>query len=71
MSECRISSFKGSPVIELDSGSKYPFSFGIKKAALVVEHIDAIRRFVNGDNNGGGCPDPGELAEDRFNEKQF
>ena len=40
--------FKGNPMIVLSQGEadRYPFQFGLKKAKLVIEHIDAIRAFV-------------------------
>ncbi len=40
--------FKGKPVLILkrDEEDKYPFSFGLSKAKLIVENIDAIKKFV-------------------------
>jgi len=40
--------FKGNPMIVLGQGDedRYPFQFGLKKAKLVIEHIDAIKDFV-------------------------
>ncbi|MFA5926960.1 MAG: hypothetical protein WCT32_01285 [Patescibacteria group bacterium] len=42
------SEFKGNPMIVLkaDEEDKYPFQFGIKKAKLVLENIEAIKKFV-------------------------
>lgn len=42
------SEFKGNAMIVLanDEEDKYPFQFGVKKAKLVVENIDAIKAFV-------------------------
>lgn len=42
------SEFKGNPMIVLknDEADQYPFQFGVKKAKLVVENIDAVKAFV-------------------------
>jgi hypothetical protein len=42
------SEFKGNPIIILkrDEYDKYPLSFGLSKAKLIVENIDEIRKFV-------------------------
>lgn len=43
-----IGEFKGHPIIKLarDENDKYPFSFGLSKAKLVLEHFEDIKRFV-------------------------
>lgn len=48
MSEVHESEFKGNPMIVLAQGpdDKYPFQFGLRKAQLVVENIEAIKAFV-------------------------
>lgn len=48
MSIVEESEFKGNPMIVLknDEEDKYPFQFGLKKAKLVLENIDAIKKFV-------------------------
>lgn len=40
--------FKGNKMIVLknDEEDKYPFQFGVKKAKLVVENIEEIKKFV-------------------------
>jgi len=40
--------FKGNPmiIIKNDEADQYPFQFGVKKAKLVLENIDAIKTFV-------------------------
>ncbi len=40
--------FKGKPVLILkrDEEDKYPFSFGMTKAKLIVENIEEIKKFV-------------------------
>ena len=42
------SEFKGNPmiVIKIDEEDKYPFQFGVKKAKLVLEHVEDIKKFV-------------------------
>ena len=41
----RISDYKGNPVINFEGDFK-PFSFGFKKAVIILEKIDDIREFV-------------------------
>jgi len=43
-----ISEYKGSPVfvIRKDQDDKYPFSFGLAKARMMVENIEAIKSFI-------------------------
>jgi len=41
-----ITDFKGNPMLTLNPDSKYPFSFGLGKARLVLEHSEAIQKFV-------------------------
>lgn len=42
------SEFKGNRmiVIKNDEQDQYPFQFGVKKAKLVIENIEAIKEFV-------------------------
>lgn len=44
--QVRESVYKGHPTLSLDADSKYPFTFGIAKAKLIVENIEAVRAFV-------------------------
>ena len=48
MSIVSESEFKGNQmiVIKNDEEDKYPFQFGLKKAKLVLENIEAIKKFV-------------------------
>lgn len=50
MSKVALSDYKGSPVLQLindeDVNAKYPFSFGLKKAKLILAHIEDIKKFV-------------------------
>lgn len=40
--------YKGKPILVLkrDEEDKYPFSFGLSKAKLIVEHFEDIKKFV-------------------------
>ncbi len=44
-------SYKGSPTITLPNGTQFGFSFGVGKAKLIIEHFEAIKKFVE-DNSG-------------------
>lgn len=48
MSEAREGEYKGSPVLILSNGpeDKFPFTFGVRKARLIVDHIDDVKKFV-------------------------
>ncbi len=47
------SEYKGKPliVIKRSEDDKYPFSFGLSKAKLILENIEEIKKFV--EENGG------------------
>lgn len=48
MSIVSESEYKGNPmiVIKIDEEDKFPFQFGIKKAKLILENIEDIKKFV-------------------------
>ena len=48
MSIVEESEFKGNAMIVLknDEEDQFPFQFGVKKAKLVIENIEAIKSFV-------------------------
>ena len=48
MSIVSESEFKGNPmiVIKVDEEDKFPFQFGMKKAKLIIENIEDIKKFV-------------------------
>lgn len=52
------SEFKGRPVliIRRDENDKYPFTFGLSKARLILENLEEIKRFVQ-DNEEEGAGD--------------
>ncbi len=47
------SEYKGKPliVIKRSEDDKYPFSFGVSKAKLILNNIEAIRKFVEENDN--------------------
>lgn len=52
------SEYKGKPliVIKRNEDDKYPFSFGLSKAKLILENIEEIKKFVEenaGDSKTG------------------
>lgn len=46
-----IGEYKGNPTITLDPEGKWPFSFGVAKAALILENWDEIVNFVSEHGN--------------------
>jgi len=48
MSEVLEGDYKGNAmlIIRQASEDKFPFQFGIKKARLILEHLEDIRKFV-------------------------
>jgi len=50
------SEFKGKPtlVLKRNEDDKYPFSFGMMKAKLIVENIEEIKKFVQENSQPGG-----------------
>lgn len=47
------SEYKGKPliVIKRSEDDKYPFSFGVSKAKLILENIEEIKKFVEENPN--------------------
>ena len=41
-----IQEFKGNKVLCLNPADKFPFTFGLNKAKMILENIDVIKRFV-------------------------
>jgi hypothetical protein len=44
--KAKLGEYKGNPTITLNPGAKYPFTFGIDKARIILENLDDIRAFV-------------------------
>lgn len=55
MSEVLEGEYKGNKmlIIRQSPEDKYPFQFGLKKAKLILEHINDIEAFVNKHTQGG------------------
>lgn len=57
ITEVDFSEYKGNPTIAIyevdDKGVRkpYPFSFGVKKAELILKHIEEIKKFVEVSTN--------------------
>ena len=49
------SEFKGKPVliIRRDENDKYPFTFGMSKAKLILENLEEVKKFVADNSNEG------------------
>jgi len=47
--------YKGKPliVIKRSEDDKYPFSFGVSKARMILENIEEIKKFVEENSKGG------------------
>lgn len=41
-----VDEYKGNKILILNPGSRFPFSFGVAKAKLIVEHFEAIKQFI-------------------------
>ena len=48
-----ISEYNGNKILVLNPGARFTFSFGLSKAKLILEHFEAIKKFV--DSNGETC----------------
>ncbi len=50
------SEFKGKPVLIMrrTEDDKYPFTFGLSKAKLILENLEEIKRFVEENNKEMG-----------------
>ena len=42
------SEYQGKPIIVLkrNENDRYPFTFGVSKAKLIVENVEAIKKFI-------------------------
>jgi hypothetical protein len=49
-----VSEYKGQPLIVLNAGSRWPFQFGLGKAKMILEHVEAIRAFVESEGKSVG-----------------
>jgi len=42
-----VDEYKGNKILILNPGSRFPFSFGLGKAKLILQHLDSIKKFVS------------------------
>ena len=59
-----LQEYKGNKLICLNPGSKFIFSFGLGKAKLILENIEAIKKFV--ETNGESCEVEAKSTEQPF-----
>jgi hypothetical protein len=59
-----LQEYKGNKLICLNPGSKFTFSFGLGKAKLILENIEAIKKFV--ETNGESCEVESKSTEQPF-----
>ena len=54
MAEVSEGEYKGNAMLILkrNAEDKFPFQFGVKKAQLILEHIEDIRKFVEKHKEG-------------------
>jgi len=45
-STCDLDSYNGKPMFVINKGSRYPFSFGLAKARLILKHMNKLKTFV-------------------------
>lgn len=44
--------YKGKKILQItEEGMRYPFSFGLKKAKLILAHVEQIKEFVSVQEN--------------------
>ena len=41
-----VKEYKGHPILVLNPDSRFPFSFGLGKAKLIIEHLETIKEFI-------------------------
>lgn len=49
-----VGSYKGNATISLDADSRYPFTFGVKKAQMILECLPQIEAFVKAHTSPAG-----------------
>lgn len=64
-----IQEFKGNKVLNLNPESKFPFSFGLAKAKLILDNLDVIKKFV--DTEGKDLGEFGKKKEDQGSNEAF
>lgn len=64
-----IQEFKGNKVLCLNPESKFPFSFGLAKAKLMMENLDVIKKFIETEGKDLGefaAKKPDNSGQDAF-----
>ncbi len=56
-----LQEYKGNKIICLNPGSKFPFSFGLGKAKMILENLESIKKFV--ESNGESIGEQQEAKE--------
>lgn len=64
----QLSSYAGKPTLQLGDG-RFPFTFGLAKAKLILADLDAIRAFVESGGKSCGAAVPAAPAMDAANEQ--
>lgn len=49
-----LQEYKGNKILCLNPGEKFTFSFGLGKAKMIIENLDAIKKFVETEGNDLG-----------------
>lgn len=57
-----LQEYQGNKIICLNPGQRFPFSFGLNKAKMILENIDSIKKFV--ESNGESCGEP-QASDDK------
>lgn len=42
----KVETYKGKPVLVLNPEAKFPFTFGLAKAKLILDNLEAVQAFV-------------------------
>lgn len=62
--EAQISEYKGHKILMLPMGEKgKPFSFGLRKARIILEYLDDIKAFVAAGESRAATPEKEEKHE--------
>ena len=49
MSKPTIEQYQGSPILCLNPDARYKFSFGVAKAKMILDNLEALKAFVASD----------------------
>lgn len=51
LKEVSIGKYNNNPVISLPDGSKFGFTFGVKKAKVIMDNLEHIKKFIEDNDN--------------------